>query len=79
MRRLAEGVTVQKTNEDGAIVTYTTPPDRAANEYLINRVMGKPVDRKVLTTPGGKSVKFIEVVRTEAKDAPAKDPKAKDS
>lgn len=42
---LADGVCVQKTVGDGEEIVYTQPPDRAANEYLINRVMGKPTDK----------------------------------
>lgn len=44
---LADGVMVEEDipGEDGEPVRYRKPPDRAANEYLINRVMGKPVDK----------------------------------
>lgn len=41
---LADGVTVEVEGEDGSVV-FQRPPDRAANEYLINRVMGKPTDK----------------------------------
>jgi hypothetical protein len=43
---LADGVTIQETTKEGDVVTYTNPPDRSANEYLINRIMGKPTERK---------------------------------
>lgn len=42
---LANGVAVQELTKDGRSV-YQTPPDRQALEYLINRVMGKPVEKK---------------------------------
>jgi hypothetical protein len=42
---LADGVSVEKPVGDGETIVYTQPPDRAANEYLINRVMGKPTEK----------------------------------
>ena len=42
--RLAKGVTVQEEHRDGGTPVYTRPPDRAANEYLINRLLGKPTE-----------------------------------
>lgn len=44
---LADGVMVEGDlpGEDGEPPVYRKPPDRAANEYLINRVMGKPTDK----------------------------------
>lgn len=42
---LADGVTLQVTNGDGTALVYTEKPDRAANEYLINRAMGKPTEK----------------------------------
>lgn len=44
---LADGVMVEEDvpGEDGEPVRYTKPPDRQANEYLINRVMGKPTEK----------------------------------
>lgn len=39
---LAEGVTVQKTDARGHKRVWSEPPDRAAIEYLMDRVMGKP-------------------------------------
>ena len=42
---LADGVTVERMNGDGTALIYTQPPDRQANEYLINRVMGKPTEK----------------------------------
>ncbi len=43
---LADGVVVEDVNPiTGETGVYRKPPDRAANEYLINRVMGKPTDK----------------------------------
>jgi hypothetical protein len=38
---LADGVTVTEATEQGER-TYRNPPDRAANIYLIDRILGKP-------------------------------------
>ena len=46
MLELAGGVTVQETDFDGGVKVYTRPPDFKANEYLINRIMGKPTERR---------------------------------
>jgi hypothetical protein len=47
MERLADGVMVEETNViTGKPVVYQRPPDRQANEYLINRIMGKPTERQ---------------------------------
>lgn len=44
---LADGVMVEGDipGEDGEPSVYRKPPDRQANEYLINRVMGKPTEK----------------------------------
>jgi hypothetical protein len=43
MLTLANGVTVQTVDEEtGGIEIYTKPPDRKANEYLIDRILGRP-------------------------------------
>ena len=39
---LAEGVVVEKPDAEGGVNVFRTPPDRMANEYLINRIMGRP-------------------------------------
>lgn len=39
---LAKGVQVQKIDSKGRVLTWIQPPDRAAIEYLMNRVMGMP-------------------------------------
>lgn len=40
---LAEGVRVMETSITGAPVVYVKPPDFKAASYLVDRVMGKPV------------------------------------
>ena len=42
---LAGGVWVEVEDKDGSRRIYAEPPDRAANEYLINRIVGKPTER----------------------------------
>jgi hypothetical protein len=42
---LADGVTVEESMPNGGVQVYTCAPDRQANEYLINRIMGKPTER----------------------------------
>lgn len=50
--RLADGVTVQKETIVGTVV-YTEPPDRAANVYLIDRILGKPTERHEVSGQDG--------------------------
>lgn len=50
---LALGVKV----DDGSDV-YTKPPDRAASEYLINRILGKPTERQEVTGEIGGAIQF---------------------
>lgn len=52
MIKLADGVFVEEYNVvTGARQVYQEKPDRAANEYLINRILGKPTERKEHTFP----------------------------
>lgn len=47
MLELAAGVEVQTVDEEtGGIKVYSKAPDRQAAEYLINRIMGKPTERR---------------------------------
>jgi hypothetical protein len=50
MKSLADG----RRSEDGQ--GYIVPPDRAANEYLVNRLLGKPADRKEIGGSEGRPV-----------------------
>jgi hypothetical protein len=45
MFALAAGVTVQDVGADGTTDVYTRPPDRDANKYLIDRILGRPTER----------------------------------
>lgn len=53
MFELAKGVFTEEHTLEGKRYVYQRIPDRAANEYLINRVMGKPVERKEVTGADG--------------------------
>lgn len=57
MFMLAAGVLVEEETPAGVMV-FKRPPDRAANEYLINRIMGKPIERQEI---GGVDGGLIEV------------------
>lgn len=46
--RLAAGVTVQEEDDKGNERIYLKPPCRQSNEYLVNRIMGKPSDHAVV-------------------------------
>ena len=50
---LAEGVAVEKYNSAGVPMVYQLPPDMQAIKYLVDRIMGKPVDRKEVSGPDG--------------------------
>lgn len=47
---LAAGVWVEEPSITGRVV-YQKPPDREAIKYLMDRIMGKPTDRREITTP----------------------------
>lgn len=51
--RLAGGVVVEQTDPDGETTVYQKPPDYKANEYLVNRILGKPTERQELTGEDG--------------------------
>lgn len=55
---LAQGVFVEETTVTGQRKVYKRPPDRDAGQYLINRIMGKPVERQEI---GGVDGGVIEV------------------
>lgn len=56
MFALADGVTVQEATYDGTTRVFTRPPDRQANEYLINRILGKPTERREIAGPNGEAM-----------------------
>lgn len=59
MLTLAYGVLVEETNiVTGQPQVYQRAPDRAANEYLINRIMGKPTERQEISGLDGEPILF---------------------
>ena len=46
---LAEGVVIQEADKDGSPRIYQRPPDMNAIKYLVDRIMGKPTERRELT------------------------------
>lgn len=56
MFRLADGIELQTVSKEGHTLIYTTAPDRAANEYLINRILGKPTERQEMSGPDGGAI-----------------------
>jgi hypothetical protein len=50
MEQLARGIWMDEEDKDGTRRLYLRAPDRQANEYLINRIMGKPTERKEITS-----------------------------
>jgi hypothetical protein len=57
--RLAEGVWVEETTPTGQRITYKTPPDRQSNEYLINRILGKPTERREDDVSGALRIQVV--------------------
>jgi hypothetical protein len=52
MLALADGVWVEEITLEGQRNVYKRPPDRAANQYLIDRIMGKPTERREIEHSG---------------------------
>jgi hypothetical protein len=73
LEQLADGVTVQETDKDGRAIVYTRPPDRVANEYLINRIMGKPIEKKEITGEDGEPLLIREVIVEKTHERPMED------
>ena len=66
MMALADGVLVEETTLTGGRVVYQRPPDRQANEYLINRIMGKPTERQEVSGPEGEALRITIAATKEA-------------
>jgi hypothetical protein len=61
MLELAQGVMVEKYDwKKGERRVYKEAPDYKALEYLINRVMGKPTDKKEIAV-ASRSVSIVEI------------------
>lgn len=57
---LARGVLVEDVNPiTGDRVVYKTPPDRAAGQYLINRILGRPTERREITGQDGEALRIV--------------------
>lgn len=82
MMELAEGVVVQEFDREGIPRVYQRPPDFKAIAYLVDRIMGKPTERKEITGADGGAIP-LEITRidyrdglAEAADGSASDPDA---
>jgi hypothetical protein len=61
MLELASGVVVQEIDpKTGEERIYTQPPDRKACEYLLNRIMGRPIQPQEVSGPGGGEIPLNE-------------------
>jgi hypothetical protein len=63
MQILADGVTVQEAEDDGGSTIYTRPPDRAANEYILNRILGRPAGRQPIEEPAPQTPARIDLYK----------------
>ena len=70
MAELANGVSVQEISKDGEAFVYVRPPDRQAIEYLMNRIMGKPIQPQEITGEDGGPLKVLVHYEGEATDPP---------
>jgi hypothetical protein len=66
--RRALGVSVQTVDKDGGVVVYTEPPDVKAAAYLLDRIMGKPVQAQEVSGPGGGPVRTENVSQDPGDD-----------
>jgi hypothetical protein len=56
MLKLAEGVWYEEQTLNGSRIVYKDRPNYKANEYLANRIMGKPTERTELSGPQGEPI-----------------------
>lgn len=61
---LAGGVTVQEADKDGNPRIYAKAPDFKSNEYLANRILGRPTENieAEISGPNGGAIAIREVV-----------------
>ncbi len=71
MFELASGVMVEEMDAEGGVNVYSKVPDRQAAEYLINRIMGKPTERKELSGEDGGKILTELVISFGDDDAEA--------
>jgi hypothetical protein len=60
---LANGVEVEASGDESGRKVYQRPPDRAANEYILNRIFGRPAARKPLDESGRQEAERIDLSR----------------
>jgi hypothetical protein len=66
MERLADGVLTEHVNPvTGESDIYREPPNFKANEYLINRIMGKPTERVEASGPDGGPIPLEHAIPDE--------------
>lgn len=72
MFELAMGVLVEEQTLDGKAI-YQKPPDFKAAAYLIDRIMGKPTERREVSGPEGGPVpvQFFDYEQVAGEVAPA--------
>ena len=68
LEELAMGVLVMESDEEGKPSVYAKPPDRAALEYLVDRVMGKAPQHFEVTGEDGTPVQFVPWLRRRDAD-----------
>ena len=56
---LADGVTVEEMTLEGETTVYRKPPCRQTNEYLVNRILGKPTEKIESENSGGMTVRVV--------------------
>lgn len=56
MFTLADGVLVEKADAEGAVDVFRTLPCRMANQYLIDRILGRPTQALEVSGPDGDPV-----------------------
>lgn len=67
---LADGVLVEEVNiATGKPQVYQRPPDRQANEYLINRILGKPTERQEIGGIDGGPIEIVPIDYRSGLDA----------
>lgn len=67
---LALGIWVEETDKDGKRIVYSTPPDRKAGEYLINRILGRPTEHHEIDVNNEAPLLVTEVVVNKTHDRP---------
>jgi hypothetical protein len=78
MFELAAGVTISEPDDNASDGSgkriYTRPPDRQANEYLINRILGKPTERQEVSGEDGGPLKIVVEYGLDSDDSVAAAP-----